>query len=182
MISYNICFIKRNNEILLLNRNFKPWMGCWNGVGGKIESDESPRDSMIREIYEETNMKEYDLQFKGLITWKVDESDLGGMYLYVAEVHDQFIYETPIKTDEGLLDWKPISWIIDPNNIGIAANIPITIEMILNDSSSYDHHCIYAKGKLIELISNKIDSNFETNQERTEEYLGKYVKEDSGIR
>ncbi len=36
MYKYTICFIRKGNKILLLNRNKKPNMGMWNGVGGKI--------------------------------------------------------------------------------------------------------------------------------------------------
>ncbi|MDT2194339.1 NUDIX domain-containing protein [Paenibacillus larvae] len=37
MITYNICFIRRGDQILLLNRQKSSWMGAWNGIGGKIE-------------------------------------------------------------------------------------------------------------------------------------------------
>lgn len=49
-LKYNICFIKQGDRILLLNREKPSWMGCWNGVGGKLEPEESPTQSMIREI------------------------------------------------------------------------------------------------------------------------------------
>lgn len=32
-LKYTICFIKRGDEILLLNREKSSWMGSWNGVG-----------------------------------------------------------------------------------------------------------------------------------------------------
>lgn len=38
MYQYTLCFIERGDAILLLNRQKAPWMGCWNGVGGKIEA------------------------------------------------------------------------------------------------------------------------------------------------
>ncbi|MCK5130449.1 MAG: NUDIX domain-containing protein, partial [Clostridiales bacterium] len=45
---YTICFIKRNDEILLLNRENDSWMGCWNGVGGRLEDGESPTECILR--------------------------------------------------------------------------------------------------------------------------------------
>ncbi|WJH35841.1 hypothetical protein N6H14_07935 [Paenibacillus sp. CC-CFT747] len=42
MFRYTICFIRRGNRILLLNRNAPAWMGAWNGVGGKLEPGEAP--------------------------------------------------------------------------------------------------------------------------------------------
>ncbi|MBM7565542.1 NUDIX hydrolase [Paenibacillus sacheonensis] len=177
MINYNICFIQRKDHILLLNRNFKPWMGCWNGVGGKIEANELPRDSMIREIFEETSIVDYDLFFKGLITWTVNDSHVGGMYLYHAKVKDSLVYETPIRTEEGLLDWKSIPWILDPSNMGLAANLPQSVEIMMKDSHCYEQHCTYAAGKLISLESSRVDPNLETNRELREAYLRKYQLE-----
>ncbi len=49
MYKYTICFIKKGKKILLLNRNKKPNMGMWNGVGGKIEDNETPYEGIIRE-------------------------------------------------------------------------------------------------------------------------------------
>lgn len=52
MYKYTLCFIQRADEILLLNRQKSPWMGSWNGVGGKIEPGESLIESIKREIKE----------------------------------------------------------------------------------------------------------------------------------
>lgn len=35
MFKYTVCFVKKNNEILMLNREKAPIMGVWNGVGAK---------------------------------------------------------------------------------------------------------------------------------------------------
>lgn len=56
MITYNICFIRRGDQILLLNRQKSSWMGAWNGIGGKIEQGESPVESVRREVLEETGL------------------------------------------------------------------------------------------------------------------------------
>ena len=37
MYKHTLCFIKRNEEILMLNREHDPVKGLWNGVGGKID-------------------------------------------------------------------------------------------------------------------------------------------------
>lgn len=41
MYKHTLCFIKRNEEILMLNREYDPVKGLWNGVGGKIEKGET---------------------------------------------------------------------------------------------------------------------------------------------
>ncbi len=50
MYKHTLCFIKRNEEILMLNREYDPVKGLWNGVGGKIEKGETPLENAIREI------------------------------------------------------------------------------------------------------------------------------------
>ncbi len=57
MYKHTLCSIKRNEEILMLNREYAPVKGLWNGVGGKIEKGETPLENAIREIKEETNIK-----------------------------------------------------------------------------------------------------------------------------
>lgn len=96
MYKHTLCFIKRNEEILMLNREYDPVKGLWNGVGGKIEKGETPLENAIREIKEETNIKvTYDqIQFKGIIKWE-DSSYSGGMYVYLVELLHEFTYHTP---------------------------------------------------------------------------------------
>ena len=56
MHKYTLGFIKRNNCILMVNRQKSPWKGSWNGVGGKLNENESPLECIIREIKEETDI------------------------------------------------------------------------------------------------------------------------------
>ena len=47
------------SEVLLINKNRPDWQnGKMNGIGGKIESDESPHECMIREFEEETGISD----------------------------------------------------------------------------------------------------------------------------
>ncbi|MGO4538307.1 NUDIX hydrolase [Paenibacillus sp. 2TAB19] len=162
MLAYTICFIKRGNEILLLNREKPAWMGCWNGIGGKIEQGESPRESMLRELAEETGISPVNLHFKGIISWKSEiGGEYGGMYTYVAEVDEGFTFETPIKTDEGILDWKTIDWIMHKDNDGVATNIPLFLSKILEDPHIYEHCTIYKDDDLISHFSYPIDAALE---------------------
>jgi len=177
MIKYNICFIRRGNEILLLNREHAPWMGCWNGVGGKLEAGESPREAMVREIFEETKVAQYELQYKGIITWNDDNASFGGMYLYIAEVPDRFEYPTPLKMDEGILEWKPIRWIMDENNGGVVTNIPKFLGMALDDPNCYEHHCYYRNDELVNLRSHRISPLTEADRELREAGLRETHKE-----
>lgn len=178
MIKYNLCLIRQGTKILLLNR--ERWMGCWNGVGGKLEQGEQPRSSILREIYEETEIDTLSIQFKGLITWTNSEGNsFGGMYLYLADLPEDYMYKTPRKTDEGLLDWKEIDWILHPENLGVASNIPSCLEKIINDSKCYNHHSIFEGNRMIKQISTVIDSRVEEDEVLRRAYLTEYIEEDS---
>lgn len=174
MIRYNICLVRRGRQILLLNREKPSWMGCWNGVGGKLYANEDPRTSMIRELGEETGIKEVDLRqllFKGFLTWSVDGGQFGGSYMYLAEVPDEYVHETPVRTAEGILDWKDIDWIMDLENLGIATNIPQCLAYMLEDAACYEHHCQYSDGTLQQQIITKIDPLTETHEQLRNNYF-----------
>ena len=153
MFKYTICFIKKEDKILLLNREKSSWMGSWNGVGGKIEKRESPTECILREVFEETGIKLSDVKYKGVVTWTVDNILRGGMYAFTVEVPANFAYETPRKVTEGILDWKDISWILHPENTGVAANLPKYLPKMLNDNTRYNHICIFKNGLLQDVKS-----------------------------
>lgn len=157
MYKYTICFIKRGTEILLLNREKAQWMGCWNGVGGKIEEGETPLENILREIREETGIELNYVEYKGTVTWSVDDSYIGGMYAYVAEVPETFKFTTPVKTEEGILDWKDVAWIFHPENQGVA-NLKYFLNSLITDSHTYDHRFIYKDGEVIDFKTERIDS------------------------
>ncbi|WP_369899609.1 NUDIX domain-containing protein [Bacillus manliponensis] len=152
MYKHTLCFIRRNNELLMLNRNYDPVKGLWNGVGGKIENDETPLQSAIREIKEETNISVTSSQvhFKGIVTWNFDKVFTGGMYVYVIDLQKDYIYETPIKIDEGILDWKEISWLLSEYNYGVGEMITHFLPYVLHDSDVYEHKCVIENNKLVD--------------------------------
>lgn len=162
MFAYTICFIQRGDELLLLNREKPAWMGCWNGIGGKIEQGETPRQSMLREIEEETGITGFVLRFKGVITWRSEEgANYGGMYTYVAEVPEGYAYTTPVRTAEGILDWKGIGWIMHPDNDGIATNIPLFLKQLLEDNGCCEYGTVYRGDDIISHFTQPIHPGIE---------------------
>lgn len=148
-LQFTLCFIKREEHILLLNRTKPPWQGMWNGIGGKIEPGESPEESIQREVYEEAGLK-IDARLKGCVTWETDHEEAGGMYLFVADLREPPPYATPKRTAEGVLDWKAIDWIMSPDNLGIINNIPKFLPSLLEEERLYQHHCVYQQHQLVE--------------------------------
>ncbi|WP_139489117.1 NUDIX hydrolase [Brevibacillus dissolubilis] len=159
-LKYTLCFIRRGNQILLLNRQSSPWMGRWNGVGGKLQPDESPLACVLREVYEETGISLETAQYRGLITWPHhwdeptehngmpknkdhEDQEKEGLYVYIADVSPGFSYETPKAFEEGILDWKEISWIMNPENLGVASNAQKILPTLLTDERCYEHFCVF---------------------------------------
>src|SRR6185437_16068507 len=97
MLKYTICFIKQGEKILMLNREYSEWMGVWNGVGGKIEPNETPLECILREVKEETGINLKTAEYKGNVTWTDGSTYFGGMYAFIAEVAESFTYHTPVK-------------------------------------------------------------------------------------
>lgn len=145
MYRYTICFLKQNNRLLMLNRNRPPVMGLWNGVGGKLENSETPLASVLREVLEETGIRLETASYKGVIEWHVNGQDPGGMYAFVAELPADLDYPTPRLTDEGILTWKDIDWLLHEQNEGVPENLPHFLPRMLTDSRRYFHTFFYEK-------------------------------------
>jgi 8-oxo-dGTP diphosphatase len=149
MLKYTICFIKNNDEILLLNRQKQPNMGLWNGVGGKIEANETPTDAIIRETYEETGLLLDEVFYAGNVIWKSAKGE-SGMYVFLADLPKDSQLNTPLKVDEGVLDWKKIDWVIDPENKGVVSNIHLFLPKLLNGDFNIEHQFTYENGNVIQ--------------------------------
>ncbi|MDD2409250.1 MAG: 8-oxo-dGTP diphosphatase [Bacilli bacterium] len=107
-IETTLCLLKRDNKILLAMKKRGFGEGKYNGVGGKIESNETPEEAMIRETqeeilviptkYEKVGFLEFDEYYKG------NKANLV-FHLYI-------VYEwegTPCETEE----MKPMWFNID---------------------------------------------------------------------
>lgn len=131
----------------MLNREKAPIMGLWNGVGGKIENDESPEQAAIREVWEETGIQLDGFVSQGVVTWKTGDGTVDGIHVFLGELNSGSVKIAPQKTREGILDWKEIDWILDPNNLGIPEKVPQYLPILLNQKGH--HFFTYKKGNMI---------------------------------
>lgn len=130
MQEYTVCFIQRKQQLLLLNRVKAPLMGLWNGVGGKIEPYESIKEGALREVFEETGIQCQNADYKGKVICNGNWGELN-LHFFWIELQDPFNLHAPLTTEEGILDWKDIEWILNPDNKGIVSNLPMLLpEMI----------------------------------------------------
>lgn len=93
--------------VLLIRRNTRPdddHYGKVNGLGGKLEPDESIVASLRRELHEEANIQLDSFALRGTITWSnfgpKREEWLGFIFLI-----DAWSGEIPAGNNEGSLEW-----------------------------------------------------------------------------
>jgi 8-oxo-dGTP pyrophosphatase MutT (NUDIX family) len=87
---YSGLILKYKDECLLCKRNGEDsHPNKWFIPAGKIEKGETPRESTIREVYEETNLKfeESDIEFVGLIPSLEDYHDF--IYVFKTELEEK---------------------------------------------------------------------------------------------
>lgn len=170
-MKYTLGFIycEDTEEVLLLNRIKHPWMGRWNGVGGKLEIGESPLACIIRETSEETGLDIDTYVSTGTLHWDVKNygkvpilypvlesekpvyEEVDGLYLFVGRVTkaQRQHYTTPVALVEGILDWKPLHWIIDDNNVGVVDNIRLFMKDILAGEPTDKYSVVYRNNILV---------------------------------
>lgn len=105
MLNTTLCYIEQDGKYLMLHRVKKKNdmnHDKWIGIGGKLETGESPFDCARREITEETGLTALSLKYRGVITFVSD--DYGTEYMHLFHTKD---FEGEIKEvcDEGNLEW-----------------------------------------------------------------------------
>ena len=100
-----LCYIKQNNQTLMLHRIKKKndiHKNKWNGLGGKLERGESPEECVKREVFEESGLIIESPNLHGVITFpKFDGIDDWIVFVYTANNFEGNL----IDCDEGKLDW-----------------------------------------------------------------------------
>mgnify|MGYP001228454518 CR=1 FL=1 len=100
---------------------------------------------------EETKIKkeDYDLEYKGILTWSVDNNrTIYGLYIFVCKLK-KLNLKFPIKTSEGILDLKEINWVIDHNNLGVSHNLKYILPYALYKDELYRYHCLFEGNTLL---------------------------------
>jgi 8-oxo-dGTP diphosphatase len=158
MYAYTLAFIQKEDHILMINREKKPWKGCWNGLGGKLKVGEDPVNSVIRELFEETSYQITSEQVKdcGYLTWNTFDANGQGLYLYLIDGKHLPDLKTPMHTAEGILDWKMISWINDDANVGVAHNIKYFLPTMISSNHRYHYHCHFEGETLVSVTKELI--------------------------
>lgn len=103
-----LCYLEGGEEVLLLHRTKKPAdvnAGKWIGVGGKLESGETPEDCMRREIFEETGLRPTQYAYRGVVDFLSDRDPPERMHLFTVTAWEGTLHPC----DEGVLQWVPMA-------------------------------------------------------------------------
>jgi 8-oxo-dGTP diphosphatase len=100
-----LCYVRSEGKTLMIHRVKKQnddHAGKWNGLGGKLESGESPEECAIREMKEETGLTIRNPELKGILTFP-EFANGRDWYVFVFVIRD-FEGEL-IDSPEGNLAW-----------------------------------------------------------------------------
>ena len=149
MAIVTLCFVKKDNKILMINRNKPPCMGMWNALGGHKEENETALECAIREIKEESNVIVDNAKLISISTWNYDDDEI---YVYVSTLPDDFdLSAYPLKIDEGIIDFKEIDWVLNLKNFGVIEDLRVFLNDIKEDQCN-NYHLVYNDSKLVEYI------------------------------
>ena len=100
-----LCYAVRDGRVLMMHRRKQPNLDLWTAPGGKLEWDEAPHETCVREMHEETGLTVVDPTLRAVITEVSPSEDYQWMmFVYVAHQFDGEVGET----HEGDLAWVPI--------------------------------------------------------------------------
>ena len=125
-------FTKDYKKVLMIKRNKPPYKDCWNGIGGKIEENETEIQAAIRECHEETGIKLNNPKL--FITYIYPETNEMNKGTNLSVLYD-FVNEVSVKSNyEGIYEWKDIAFALDFNNKELAglANISQFVKEIFD--------------------------------------------------
>ncbi|MDO5085789.1 MAG: 8-oxo-dGTP diphosphatase [Erysipelotrichaceae bacterium] len=144
-----LCYIDQNDAYLMLHRNKKENdinKNKWIGIGGKFETDESPDEAMIREVYEETGLTILEYQFRGIVTFSYN-----GKTEYMHVFTSNHIGGELKECNEGTLAWVKKKDVFDLN---LWQGDRIFLKLLLETKEFFSLKLIYQGDYLKQAILN----------------------------
>lgn len=113
VIPATLIYLFCENKVLMIHRikkNKDIHEGKWNGIGGKLELEESPSEGALREIKEETgiSVEESLLKPLGVLTFpsfKIEQEQDWVCFIFRAQLPGKCNDYRLINSEEGHLEW-----------------------------------------------------------------------------
>ncbi len=143
----SLCFVMHLNQVLLLKRSpeKKVYPSKWDGIGGKVESGETPLDACIREVKEEANIQVRSPTLRGIFTLR-DQHHQTEWIMFAFRV-TEFSGVPPEKSKDGEIKWIPIS---DVGSLDTVPDLKLYISALLSQDENviFGHFDYDEKGNL----------------------------------
>lgn len=110
-----LVYLEKNNEILMIHRQkADEHQGFWLAPGGKMEKNEAPMETAIREVQEETGLAVQSLELKAVLSFP-DEGDSPFGDEWQVFVFYTACFSGKLRTDcpEGQLSWIPREQVVN---------------------------------------------------------------------
>ncbi len=146
MKNTTLCYIEKDGKYLLIHRTAKKNdenKDKWLGIGGKLESGESPFDCARREVMEETTLTLKKLKYRGIVTFVSDEYGTEYMHLFHST---EFEGTAPDRCDEGELEWVDKARI---SELPIWEGDKLFLKLLDTDTPFFSLKLCYQKDRLV---------------------------------
>ncbi len=143
-----LCYIENNERYLMLHRTKKKTdanKGKWIGVGGKLETVETPKECVLREIAEETGLNVSELKYRGVVKFVSDiyEDEIMHLFTSLSQTEDF----TPCS--EGELKWVPKAEVLGLN---LWEGDRVFLEYLLEDKKEFFNLSLIYKGESLKEV------------------------------
>ena len=151
MINSTLCYVLRDNDVLMLHRIKKKNdvnQDKWIGIGGKFEADETPDECLLREAKEETGLTLKNWRCRGIVTF-LTNGPWDGEYMYLFTADD---FEGELTDcNEGELRWVSREFL---NELPKWEGDQIFLDLLWQDAPFFLLKLRYDGDKLIEAVLN----------------------------
>lgn len=104
-----LLYLVRDKEVLLIEKKRGLGAGLYNGVGGKVESNESILDAAIRECKEEVCVNPLNPEWMAVLEFINEKADGSREVIYVHVFMTKDWEGTPVETEEARPVWVKIN-------------------------------------------------------------------------
>lgn len=140
-----LCYVEQNGQYLMLHRNKKQNdinKDKYIGIGGHMEHDESPKECVMREAFEETGLELDEPKLRGILTFVIDDmTEL--CFLYTCEKYSGELHSC----NEGDLVWIEKDKVLD---LPLWEGDKIFLKLLETEEKLFQMKLIYKKGKLLD--------------------------------
>ena len=145
VIPYCLVYLKSRGRVLLIRKaKGRSHEGEWIGLGGKLEPDEDPMSSAVREFREESGLTLVDPKLRGTLIW-IDEVQCGIIHIFTGTRWSGSVSES----EEGELRWHSIQGL--PALDGLAKHQRLFLDrVLLDDDHFYSAVMVYRDGEMVE--------------------------------